>query len=87
MCASSAVSRLCVVRKFSCIKFHSLGTDQVFYCLIRWVYAHDVRLRDVCVCAVNARRFLWKFSFVKFHSLIHAYMCINDACNFIFTHQ
>ena len=23
----------------------------------------------------------------KFHSLIHAYMYINDACNFIFTHQ
>ena len=26
-------------------------------------------------------------SLITFHSLIHAYMSINDSCNFIFTHQ
>ena len=31
--------------------------------------------------------FVWKFSCIKFHSLIHAYMYVNDAYNFIFTHQ
>ena len=35
----------------------------------------------------NMLCFVWKFSCIRFHSLIHAYMNINDACNFIFTHQ
>ena len=30
---------------------------------------------------------VWKFSCIKLHLLIHAYMYINGACNFIFTHQ
>ena len=31
--------------------------------------------------------FVWKFSCITFHSLIHAYMYINNACNLISTHQ
>ena len=31
--------------------------------------------------------FVWKLSCITSHSLIHAYMYTNDACNFIFTHQ
>ena len=31
--------------------------------------------------------FVWIFSCITFQSFIHAYMYINDACNFIFTHQ
>ena len=39
--------------------------------------------------AVEHAMFVWEFSCIKFHSLIHAYMNINDAVNFIFifTHQ
>ena len=37
--------------------------------------------------AVNTLGFEWKFSCIKFPSLIHASMYINDACNFIFTYQ
>ena len=37
--------------------------------------------------AVNTLGFVWKFSCIKSHSLIYAFMYINDACNFIFTHQ
>ena len=37
--------------------------------------------------AVNRICFVWTFSCVTFHSLIHAYMYINDACNYIFTDQ
>ena len=41
---------------------------------------------DVYMCtsgAVNMLCFVWKFSCIKFLSLIHACMYINDACNFI----
>ena len=31
--------------------------------------------------------FVWKFSCLTFHSLIHAYMYINNPCNLISTHQ
>ena len=45
----------------------------------------------VCFLALslNSLCFVWKFSCIKFHSLIHAcmYIYINVACNFIFTHQ
>ena len=34
--------------------------------------------------AVNTLCFVWKFSCIKFHSLIHACMYINYAYNFIF---
>ena len=47
-------------------------------------------LCDVCMCtsgAVNTLCFVWKFSCIKFHSLIHACMYINNACNFILTYQ
>ena len=37
--------------------------------------------------AVDRLCFVWKFSCIAFHSLIHAYIYINDACNFIFIHQ
>ena len=37
--------------------------------------------------AVNTLCFAWKLSCIMFHSLIHAYMYVNDACNFMFTHQ
>ena len=37
--------------------------------------------------AVNMLYFVWKFSCIKLYSLIHAQLCINHACNFIFTHQ
>ena len=37
--------------------------------------------------AVNTPCFVWKFSCITFYSLIHVDMYINDACNFIFTHQ
>ena len=37
--------------------------------------------------ALWTRCFVWKFLCITFHSLIHAYMYTNDACNFIFTHQ
>ena len=35
--------------------------------------------------AVNTLCFVWKFSCIKCHSLIHAYMYINDTCNFIYS--
>ena len=37
--------------------------------------------------AVNKLCFVWEFSCITFHSLIHAYMYINEACNFIFPQQ
>ena len=37
--------------------------------------------------AANTLCFVWTFSCITFHSLIHACMYINDACNFIFIHQ
>ena len=37
--------------------------------------------------AVNTLCFVWKFLRIKLRSLSHACMNINDACNFIFTHQ
>ena len=37
--------------------------------------------------AVNTLCFVWKFSAITSHSLIHAYMYTNDARNFIFTHH
>ena len=36
---------------------------------------------DVSLC------FVWKFSCITFHSLIHAYMYINNTCNLTSTHQ
>ena len=54
------------------------------------MYAHNVELSDVCKCAsgaVNALCFVGKYLCIKFHSLIHAGMYINDACNFIFILQ
>ena len=30
--------------------------------------------------AVNTLCFVWKFSCIKLHSFVHAYMCINDIC-------
>ena len=37
--------------------------------------------------AVNTLCFVSKFSCITFHSFIHDYMLINDACDSIFTHQ
>ena len=37
--------------------------------------------------AVNTLCFVWKFSCITFHSLIHAYVYINNASNLISTHQ
>ena len=34
--------------------------------------------------AVNALCFVWTFSCITFHSLIHAYTFNDDACNFIY---
>ena len=45
------------------------------------------RKRESASGAVNTLCFVWKFSCIKFHSLIHACMYIHYACNFIFTHQ
>ena len=42
----------------------------------------------ICVLGqVNTLCFVWAFSYITFRSLIHAYMYINNACNFMFTHQ
>ena len=37
--------------------------------------------------AVSTLCFVWKFSCITFHSLIHAYMHINNACNLISVYQ
>ena len=37
--------------------------------------------------AVNTLCFVWKFSSITFHSLIHACMYINDVCNFMFSYS
>ena len=37
--------------------------------------------------SLSLSRFVWKFLCITFHSLIHAYMYINNACNLISTHQ
>ena len=37
--------------------------------------------------AVSTLCFVWKFSCIMFHSLIHAYMYINNTCNLISIHQ
>ena len=36
--------------------------------------------------AVSTLCFVWKLSCITFHSLIHAYMFINNGCNFISIH-
>ena len=41
----------------------------MFYCLIYWLYAHNVQVY-IWLC------FVWKFSCITFHSLIHAYTYI-----------
>ena len=48
-----------------------------------WGYGH------LCVTnrSVIRRCFVWKFSCITSHSLIHAYMYINNACNLISVHQ
>ena len=61
--------------------------NQMLYCIFAGcmliMYNSDVCMR--ASGAVNTLCFVWKFSCIKFHSLIHAYKYINDACNFIFS--
>ena len=44
-------------------------------------------VQSLCTGTVSTLCFVWKFSCITFHSLIHAYMYINNASNLISVHQ
>ena len=67
---------------------HSLSLSLTHTCMHTHALTHTLSLSHTRrhTHTLSLSLSLWKFSCIKFHSLIHASMYINDACNFIFTH-
>ena len=72
-------------------RFHEYVQDVILYKRTRRIdvnkgsehreFSLSLSLSVSTLCVV------WKFSCIKFQSLIHAYMYINNACNLISVHQ
>ena len=58
----------------------------MFYCLIYWLYARNVKLSDASG-AVNPLTFRVEILVYKFLPIIHAHVYISEACDVTFTHR